>query len=149
MFNMTRILELTLFGGRDPHTGEQIGLATLPLDQMTTFAELEAAYDAQLAHFVDLMVKGCNVVDAIHAELLSSPFLSLVIQDCIERGVDVTAGGAHYNFSGPQGVQIANVADSLAAVRQAVFEEHWTPAVDLLGALRSDFARGRRVGRYR
>ena len=86
------------------------------------------------------MVKGCNVVDAIHAELLPSPFLSLVIQDCIERGVDVTAGGARYNFSGPQGVQIANVADSLAAVRQAVFEEHWMSAEELLGALRSDFA---------
>jgi formate C-acetyltransferase len=71
---------------------------------------------------------------------LPSPFLSLVIRDCIERGVDVTAGGARYNFSGPQGVQIANVADSLAAVRQAVFEEHWTSSTDLLAALRADFA---------
>ena len=140
MFNMTRILELTLFGGRDPQTGEQIGLATPPLDEMRTFDELEAAYDVQLAHFVALMVRGCGVVDAIHAELLPSPFLSLVIQDCIERGIDVTAGGARYNFSGPQGVQIANVADSLAAVRQAVFEEHWASAEDLLDALRSDFA---------
>ena len=140
MFNMARILELTLFGGRDPQTGEQIGLATPPLDEMRSFDELEAAYDAQLAHFVELMIKGCNVVDAIHAELLPSPFLSLVIQDCIERGVDVTAGGARYNFSGPQGVQIANVADSLAAVRQAVFEEHWASAEELLDALRSDFA---------
>lgn len=139
MFNMARILELTLFGGRDPHTGEQIGLATPSLDRMTTFAELEAAYDAQLAHFVGLMVRGCDVVDAIHAELLPSPFLSLVVQDCIERGVDVTAGGAHYNFSGPQGVQIANVADSLAAVRQAVFEEGWLPTSALLEHLRNDF----------
>jgi formate C-acetyltransferase len=139
MFNMARILELTLFGGRDPHTGEQIGLATPPLDRMATFAELDAAYDAQLAHFVGLMVRGCDVVDAIHAELLPSPFLSLVVQDCIERGVDVTAGGAHYNFSGPQGVQIANVADSLAAVRQAVFEEGWLPASALLEHLRNDF----------
>ena len=140
MFNMARILELTLFGGRDPQTGEQIGLATPRLDALISFADLEAAYDAQLAHFVELMIKGCNVVDAIHAELLPSPFLSLVIQDCIARGVDVTAGGARYNFSGPQGVQIANVADSLAAVRQAVFEEHWASAEELLGALRSDFA---------
>ena len=140
MFNMARILELTLFGGRDPQTGEQIGLATPPLGAMRSFDELEAAYDAQLAHFVELMIKGCNVVDAIHAELLPSPFLSLVIQDCIERGADVTAGGARYNFSGPQGVQIANVADSLAAVRQAIFEEHWVSAEDLLDALRYDYA---------
>jgi formate C-acetyltransferase len=139
MFNMVRVLELTLFGGKDPATGELIGLPTPSLEQMCSFAELEAAYDAQLAHFVQLMVEGCNVVDAIHAEILPSPFLSLVIHDCIENGRDVTAGGAHYNFSGPQGVQIANVADSLAAVRQAVFEERWLSAGELLDALRRDF----------
>jgi formate C-acetyltransferase len=140
MFNMARILELTLFGGKDPQTGVQVGLDTPLLDRLASFAELEAAYDAQLAHFVELMIRGCNVVDRIHAELLPSPFLSLVIQDCVARGVDVTAGGARYNFSGPQGVQIANVADSLAAVRQAVFEERWGAAGELLEALRSDFA---------
>lgn len=140
MFNLTRVLELTLFGGRDPHSGEQIGLSTPPLAELVSFAELEAAYDAQLAHFVELMVKGCNVVDAIHAEIYPSPFLSLVVDDCLERGLDVTAGGARYNFSGVQGVQIANVADSLAAVKQAVFDERWLPAGDLLAALRANFA---------
>ncbi|MBZ0298673.1 MAG: glycyl radical protein [Anaerolineae bacterium] len=140
MFNMTRVLELTLFGGRDPQTGTLIGLPTPALDELETFAQLEAAYDRQLAHFIDLMVRGCNIVDSIHAEMLPSPFLSLVIDDCIARGVDVTAGGARYNFSGVQGVQIANVADSLAAVRQAIFEEGWLTAVELLDTLRSDYA---------
>lgn len=148
MFNMTRVLELTLFGGKDPHSGEQYGLPTPPLDQLESFAALEAAYDQQLAHFVALMVKGCNVVDSIHAEIYPSPFLSLVVSDCIERGLDVTAGGAHYNFSGVQGVQIANVADSLAALRQAVFDEKWLSAKDMLEALRADFA-GREALRQR
>jgi len=139
MFNMTRVLELTLFGGADPHSGQQIGLQTPALDELESFEALEAAYDQQLAHFVALMVKGCNVVDRIHAEILPSPLLSLVIEDCIERGLDVTAGGARYNFSGVQGVQIANVADSLVAVRQVVFEEEWLTARDLLQALRADF----------
>jgi formate C-acetyltransferase len=139
MFNLTRVLELTLFGGRDPQTGAQIGLETPTLAEMTSMADLEAAYDTQLAHFVPLMVKGCNVVDQIHAGLLPSPFLSLVIQDCIARGLDVTAGGAHYNFSGVQGVQIANVADSLAAVEQAVFQEKWLSGQELLDALRSNY----------
>jgi len=139
MFNMTRVLELTLFGGRDPQTGQQIGLETPALDEMSSFQELEAAYDKQLAHFIALMVQGCNVVDTVHAEVLPSPFLSLVVDDCIGRGLDVTAGGAHYNFSGVQGVQVANVADSLAAVRQAVFEERWTSAGELLAALRANF----------
>jgi pyruvate formate-lyase/glycerol dehydratase family glycyl radical enzyme len=145
MFNMTRVLELTLFGGRDPQSadrspfGVQIGLPTPTLIEMGDFAQLEAAYDAQLAHFVALMIRGCNAVDAVHAEVLPSPFLSLLIDDCIERGVDVTAGGARYNFSGVQGVQIANVADSLAAVRQAVFEEKWLTAEGLLSALQCDY----------
>jgi formate C-acetyltransferase len=139
MFNMARVLELTLFGGRDSQSGQQIGLETPSLDEMWTFGELEVAYDAQLAHFVALMVQGCGVVDAIHAEVLPSPFLSLVIDDCVARGLDVSAGGARYNFSGVQGVQIANVADSLAAVRQAVFDEKWLPAGELLAALRANY----------
>ena len=140
MFNMVRVLELTLFGGRDPQSGAQIGLPTPRLDAMASFDELESAYDRQLAHFIDLMIRGCREVERVHAEVLPSPFLSLTIDDCIERGLDVTAGGAHYNFAGPQGVQIANVADSLAAVRQAVFEEGWLSAGELLEALKNNYA---------
>ncbi|MCX6030669.1 MAG: formate C-acetyltransferase/glycerol dehydratase family glycyl radical enzyme [Chloroflexi bacterium] len=139
MFNMVRVLELTLFGGKDPQTGEQIGLSTPPLDQISSLEALEQAYDAQLVHFVDLMIQGCGVVDRIHAEMLPSPFLSLVIEDCIGRGRDVTAGGAIYNFSGVQGVQIANVADSLAAVEQAVFAEQWIAPDELLTALQANW----------
>jgi len=139
MFNMVRVLELTLFGGKDPQTGEQIGLPTPSLDQLGSLEALEQAYDAQLVHFVSLMIRGCGVVERIHAEMLPSPFLSLVIEDCIARGQDVTAGGAHYNFSGVQGVQIANVADSLAAVEQAVFAEKWVSPDELLAALRADW----------
>ena len=139
MFNLTRVLELTLFGGQDPHSGEQIGLSTPSLDQMHSFDELESAYAEQLAYFVGLMVRGCNIVDQVHADVLPSPFLSLFVADCVDRGVDVTAGGARYNFSGVQGVQIANVADSLVAVKQAVFEEGWISAGQMLDALRADF----------
>ncbi len=140
MFNLTRVLELTLFGGQDPQSGEQIGLETPRLDEMSSFEELEVAYDQQLSHFVELMVKGCNVVDSIHAEIIPSPFLSLVISDCIKRGLDVTAGGAHYNFSGVQGVQVANVADSLAGIEKAVYDERWISAQELLAALKANFA---------
>jgi formate C-acetyltransferase len=140
MFNMARVLELTLFGGADPKTGKQLGLRTTPLNEMTSFDELQACYDEQTKHFIRLMVEGCNTVDGIHAEVLPSPFLSLVVEDCVARGVDVTAGGAHYNFSGVQGVQVANVADSLAAVQLAVFNKHWVSGQEMLDALRKDFA---------
>jgi len=148
MFNMARILELTLFGGADPKTGVQVGLPTPPLSEIKSFEQLQACYDKQTEHFIRLMVEGCNIVDGIHAEVLPSPFLSLVIQDCVARGVDVTAGGAHYNFSGVQGVQVANVADSLAAVERAVFYERWVSGQQLLEALRTDFA-GQEILRQR
>ena len=148
MFNMARVLELTLFGGVDPKTGVQVGLPTPALNEMTSFEELTACYDKQTQHFIRLMVEGCNIVDAIHAEVLPSPFLSLVVEDCVARGLDVTAGGAHYNFSGVQGVQVANVADSLAAVQLAVFNENWVSRQEMLDALREDFA-GREILRQR
>lgn len=138
MLNMTRILELTLFGGKDPQDGTQVGLATRPLDQMESFGELLDSFDRQLVHFTDLMVQGCRVVDRLHSDLLPSPFLSAVVSDCVARGLDVTSGGARHNFSGVQGVQIANVADSLAAVETAL-RERWASATELLEALRRDF----------
>ena len=139
MFNMVRVLELTLFGGADPQTGQQIGVRTPALDKLASFEELQASYDAQMAHFTRLMVEGCCIVDRIHAEVLPSPFLSLLVEDCLARGVDVTAGGAHYNFSGVQGVQVANVADSLASLQQAVFDSHWVSGAQLLEALRQNY----------
>ncbi|MEI8132033.1 MAG: glycyl radical protein [Leptolinea sp.] len=139
MFNLTRIFELTLFGGRDPQSGEQVGLMTPALDEIQDMDQLEIAYDQQLQYFVDLMVKGCNIVDGIHAEIIPSPFLSLVVDDCIEKGLDVTAGGALYNFSGVQGVQIANVADSMLAIREGVFKQRWIAATDVLPILRNNY----------
>ena len=140
MFNLTRVLELTLFGGRDPQSGESDwpGHAATQRDEVV-WPTLKQPMIGSWLILSALMVSGCNVVDAIHAEMLPSPLLSLVIDDCIAEGMDVTAGGARYNFSGVQGVQIANVADSLAAVRQAVFDEQWLSAAELLEALRADF----------
>lgn len=139
MFNMTRVLELTLFGGKDPKSGQQIGLVTPDLQEIEHFNQLEDIYEMQMRHFIALMIQGCGIVDKIHAEILPSPLLSLLINDCIKSGMDVTAGGAQYNFSGVQGVQIANVADSLAALRRLVFEEKSITASDLLEALRYNY----------
>jgi formate C-acetyltransferase len=79
------------------------------------------------------------VVDRTHAKLLPTPFLSSVIDDCIEKGIDVTEGGAHYNLSGIQAIQVANVADSLAAMKKLVFDEGSVEADILLKALTANF----------
>ena len=139
MLNMVKVLELTLSGGVCLLTGERIGPDTGTLAGYASFEQLEAAYERQLDHFIDLTIRACDTVDRAHAELLPSPFLSSVIDDCVDQGADVTAGGATYNLSGIQAIQVANVADSLAAIKQCVYDERSVSASRLMDALRSDF----------
>jgi pyruvate formate-lyase/glycerol dehydratase family glycyl radical enzyme len=148
LFNLVRTLEITLYGGVEPETGKQIGPPTARLEELDTFAELEAAYARQLRHFIALMVKGVNIIDQLHSQVCQTPFLSTVIDDCLEVGKDVTAGGAHYNFSGPQGVQIGNLADSLAALKWLVYERKELKPQELIQALACNFA-GQEVLRQR
>ena len=139
MFNLLKVLELTINHGYDMLTGEQTGLDLGDLTTYRTFEELEAAYAKQIDYFSDRMVACVTQVEKMHEKLLPTPFLSAVIDDCMEKGLDVTQGGAHYNFAGVQAIQVANVADSLAAIRQLVFEEKSLSAGTLLAALQSDF----------
>ena len=139
MFNMNKVLELTLNGGRCLLTGKQLGPDLGDLTSYESFEALEDAFRQQMDHFMDRMLAACEVVERAHQELLPSPFLSSVIRDCMERGVDVTAGGAHYNFSGIQMIQVANLADSLAAIRQLVYDEKRVSREELLAALRANF----------
>lgn len=140
MFNLLKVLELTLNNGVCLLTGEQIGL---PLGDITSYIEykdLEAALAKQIDYFIDKMIQCCEVVEKIHMRALPSPFLSTVIDDCLEKGMDVTAGGAHYNLSGIQVIQGANIADSLAAIKKLVYEEKRIDKERLLAALRSNFS---------
>lgn len=139
MFNMNKVLELTLNGGRCLLTGRQLAPDYGDLSTYDTFEDLEAAFRHHLDDFMDRMMAACEVVERAHQELLPSPFLSSVIRDCMERGVDVTAGGAHYNFSGIQMIQVANLADSLEAVKKLVYDEKRISRQELLDALRADF----------
>ena len=139
MFNLVKALELALNNGVCLLTGEQLGLKTGYLTDYKTYEDLEEAYKKQLDHFFDRMIKACDVVDRLHAELLPSPFLSAVIDDCIQKGLDVTAGGAHYNLSGIQAIQAANIADSLAVIKKLVYEDGTLPAGLLLQSLQTNF----------
>ena len=140
MFNLVRVLEMTLYGGVVPETGKQVGLPTGRLEQLAAFADLEAAYEKQLRHFIALMVKGVNVVDRLHGQVCQTPFLSTTIHNCLAAGKDVTWGGAKYNFSGPQGVQVGNMADSLAAIRWMVYDKKEVSAAELMTALQGNFS---------
>lgn len=139
MFNLNKILELTLNGGKCLLTGEQLSENFGDLTTYKTFEELEKSFEKHLNIFMDKMVLACEKVEEAHINLLPSPFLSSVIDNCIEEGKDVTQGGAKYNFSGIQMIQVANLADSLWAVKKLVFDEEKISKEELLSALRDNF----------
>lgn len=139
MFNLVKALELTLNNGVCLLTGTQMGLQTGYLTDYKTYEEFEEAYKKQLDHFIDRMIAACDAVDRMHAEFLPSPFLSSVIDGCVDKGIDVTAGGAHYNLSGIQAIQAANIADSLAAIKKLVYDEGSLKAGELLQALQTNY----------
>ncbi len=140
MFNLVKALELTLNDGVCLISGKRIGVALGTLEDYRSFEELEEAYRNQIEFFYERMIQCCEVVERLHGEILPSAFLSSVIDDCIAKGIDVTQGGAHYNLSGIQAIQPANVADSMAAVKKLVYDEKRITAADLMAALRNDFA---------
>ncbi len=139
MFNLLKALELTLNNGVDMLTGEITGLQLGDLTSYSSFKDLEAAYSKQIDYFMDKMAACISRVEKMHEKLLPTPFLSSVIDDCITKGMDVTQGGAHYNFAGVQAIQVANIADSMAALKHLVFDKKIISAEDLLAALQTDF----------
>lgn len=139
MFNLNKVLELTLNHGVCLLTGKQLGPDYGSLSTYKTFEELEAAYKKMILYFMDKMLVCCEAVEKAHIDVLPTPFLSAVIDDCMEKGMDVTAGGAHYNLSGIQMIQVANLADSLAAIKQMVYDEKRIAPADLEHALQTNF----------
>ncbi|MDD7769944.1 glycyl radical protein, partial [Suipraeoptans intestinalis] len=120
-FNMCRPLELVFSNGMD--RGELVGVRTGDVEQMTTFEEVYKAYEAQMNYQISLLVNADNAIDVAHAQRCPLPFLSSMVDDCMKKGKTVQEGGAVYNFTGPQGFGIANMADSLYAIKKLVFEE--------------------------
>lgn len=120
-YNMCRPMELVFSSGMD--CGEQIGPKTKPVEQMQTYEEFVEAYKTQMDYFIALMVNADNAIDQAHAERMPLPYLASMVDDCMKRGKTCEQGGCVYNFTGPQGFGIANVADALFAIKKLVFEE--------------------------
>ena len=139
MFNLNKALELTLNNGKCLLTGEQLGLDLGNIKTYASYEELENAFRQQIDYFIDKMMDAEIVVEKAHQNCLPSAFLSTVIDDCLEKGLDVTKGGARYNLSGIQMIQVANLADSLAAIKKLVYDENRISKEELYDALRDDF----------
>ena len=147
-FNLVKILELTLHDGVDPRTGRQLGPRTGGPETFGSFDALFEAFDAQVSHVLEVKLRGNQLIEQMYAAIMPAPFLSVITDDCILRGKDYNAGGARYNNSYVQFVGIGSLTDSLAAIRQVVFDERILPLDRLVGVLDADFE-GQEVLRQR
>jgi formate C-acetyltransferase len=139
-FNLPKVLEVTLNNGVDPRTGQRIGLETGDPRQFETFEDLFTAYERQINYFIDVKIRGSNVIERLYAEYLPAPFLSLLIDDCIARGQDYHDGGARYNTSYIQGVGLGTITDALTALKYHVFDHSTLTMEQMLTLLEGDFA---------
>ncbi len=139
-YNMCRPLELVFSNGYDK--GEKISIETGRVEDMSTFEEFYDAYKKQMNYNISLLVNADNAIDVAHATRCPLPFLSCMVDDCIKRGKTVQEGGAVYNFTGPQGFGIANMADSLYAIKKLVFEEKKVTLGEYKRALAMNYGQG-------
>ena len=139
-YNMCRPLELVFSNGWDK--GEKISIETGDVENMSTFEEFYDAYKKQMEYNISLLVNADNAIDVAHAVRCPLPFLSCMVDDCIKRGKTVQEGGAVYNFTGPQGFGIANMADSLYAIKKLVFDEKKVTLAEYKRALAMNYGQG-------
>jgi pyruvate formate-lyase/glycerol dehydratase family glycyl radical enzyme len=137
--SLLKCLELALHDGSDTISGRQLGPNTGDARCFTTFGQLWQAYTTQVEFFTGRMVAAANAYQQAFAETSPNLLRSLFVKDCVEKGVDFKAGGARHNHGQILTQGIANTADSLAAIRKAVFEEGWVSMGDLVDALDGDF----------
>lgn len=140
-FSAARVLELAINDGYAQGHEElgRLGPATGNLEDFATFEEVKAAYTEQMNYWIDLHASGTDIMDTVHRDLKPLPYLSLLIEGCTETGKDVNTGAATYNFTGPQCTGVATVADSLAVIKQLVFEEQRIGAKELHDALKANW----------
>ena len=138
-FNMLKPMELVFDDGK--LDGVQVGPHTGDVSTFKTFDEFFDAYKAQMNYMISLLVNADNAIDEAHAIRCPLPYLSSMVEDCIHSGKTPEQGGAVYNFTGPQGFGIANVADALYAIRTLVFEQKKFTLAELREAMIHNFGK--------
>lgn len=139
-FNLPKILEITLHNGIDPLTGKTVGLKTGDLDSYDSFEAFRDAFFKQVYHFIDVKIKGNDIIERLYADLQPVPFLSLFIDECVERACDYNKGGARYNTQYIQFVGLGSISDSLAAIKYHVFDQKTCSMSQLITMLDNDFS---------
>lgn len=137
--NLPKILEITLNNGLDPVSKKQLGIKTGDAREFKSYDELFNAFKSQLNHFVDIKVKGNNVIERVYSKHMPAPLMSVIVDDCIKNAKDYNAGGARYNTKYIQGVGIGTITDSLTSIKYNVFDKKKFNMEELLNALSDNF----------
>jgi len=139
LFNLPLCLELALNRGRRLKGHRRVGAATPDPTSFTGIDQVIDAFRMQVDYMVARMIGDLQVIEKGNCNHHPTPLSSMLVDGCLESGKDVTAGGAFYNSSGIQGVGVADVADSLAALDEVVFQRHKYTMSQILKALRDNF----------
>jgi len=138
-FNTVKVLEITLNNGFDTRTGKQLGPKTGDAREFKTWDDLMAAFKRQIAYFIDVDIRGNNVIEQLYARYMPAPFMSVIIDDCIRQAKDYNAGGARYNSRYIQFVGLGSITDSFSSLKKHVFEDQTLTMEQMLAILRDDF----------
>jgi len=147
--NLTKIMQLSINGGKCIGCSEDckqyaicvgaggtLGPDTGSLETFASFDEVMESFDRQMKHWCDILITLINKNDMAHQRLKPLPYLSLLIEGCLEKGMDISAGSATYNGSGPQAVGIGTTADAFSVIKKVVFDDKTVTGAELLEALR-------------
>ena len=138
-FNLVKTLELALHNGVDPVTGKQLGPQTGAAAGLTTYEQLFEAFQRQLHYFIEVKVRGNQLIEQMYAQDMPAPFLSVLIDDCIQKGRDYNDGGPRYNNTFIQAVGLGSLTDSLSALKELVFEKRALTLPEWVGVLDTDY----------
>lgn len=138
-FNFPKILEITLNNGIDPRTGKKLGIETGDPKDFKTYEELFEAFLKQVKHFMDIKMKGNDIIESLYAKYLPVPFMSLWIDDCVKNAKDYNGGGARYNTQYIQVVGLGTVSSALSAIKYHVFDKNNITMSELLEAMQNNF----------
>ncbi len=143
--NLAKCLELALHNGQCPIVGDRVGPETGDARTFTSFDQLMEAYTRQV-HFADTQFnQSVSAIEMGHELLRPVPFQSSITDNAMERGLDLTNGGSKYYFAGIEGIGIADVGDSLAAIKKLVFDEKKITMAKLVDALSNNFTDNERL----
>jgi len=138
-YNVPKVLELTLHNGVDPKTGKQLGPRTGPPEEFHSFDDLFEAFRTQLKNFIDIKLRGNQLIERLYATEMPAPFLSVITDDCIRKGKDYNAGGARYNNTFIQIVGTGSITDCLAGINELVYDRQEISLRQLVEILDHDF----------